>query len=146
MVVGASESSFTVSETGPAEKIGAAVVVTSQESVLVPSVVTAPSTQPVFVNAEAPKPCQVTVGALVYQPFDPFGLAGETCAQTKPVPFRPGPVIVGLLVVFAPPAGKAVSNHCGKNWSSRALHDALGVGSQSRKACSSCGSVMLPPP
>ena len=86
-----------------------------------PSVATAPSTQPVFVNAEAPKPCQVTVGALVYQPFWPFGLAGATCAQTKPVPFRPGPVIFGLLVVLAPPVGYAVSNHCGKNWSSRCV-------------------------
>jgi hypothetical protein len=111
-----------------------------------PSVVTAPSTQPVFVNAEAPKPCQVSVGALVYQPFWPFGLAGETCPQTNPVPFSPGPEIFGLLVVAAPPAGKAVSNHCGKNWSSRWLHDALGVGSQSRKTDSSCGSVMFPPP
>ena len=96
---------MTVSETGPAEKTGAEVVVTSQESVLMPSVVTAPSTQPVFVNAEAPKPCQVSVGALRYQPFSPLGLAGETCPQTKPVPLRPGPVICGLLVVFAPPVG-----------------------------------------
>ena len=52
----------------------------------------------------------------------------------------------GLFVVFAPPAGKEVSNHCGKNWSSRSLHDALGVGSHSRKTSWSCASVMLPPP
>ena len=76
----------------------------------------------------------------------PFGLAGVTVAQTKPVPFRPGPVICGLFVVFAPPVGYAVSNHCVKNWSSRALHDALGTGRWLRKTCSSCGSVMFPPP
>ena len=39
--------------------------------------------------------------------------------QLKPLPSRPGPVICGLFA--PPPAGYAVSNHCVKNWSSRAL-------------------------
>src|SRR5262249_61012736 len=69
LVAGATESSLTVSETGPEVRIGAALVVTEHASVKVPSVATGPSVQPVFVKAGAPKPCQVTVGALVYQPL-----------------------------------------------------------------------------
>src|SRR5689334_13343402 len=105
---------MTVSETGPDVRIGAAAVVTSHDRVTTPCSVIGPSLQPVLTTAGAPKPCHVTVGSLVYQPFAPSGAAGTTCPQTKPVPFRPGPVIAGLLDVFAPPVGNAVSNHCVK--------------------------------
>ena len=78
---------------------------------------------------------------LLYQPFWPSGPAGETAAHVKPGPFRPGPVIWGLLPA---PLGYAVSNHCVKNEVSRALHDALFTGRCWRKMSSSCGSVMFP--
>ena len=59
----------------------------------------------------------------------------------KPGPFRPGPVICGLLPA---PLGYAVSSHCVKNEVSRALHDALFTGRCWRKMSSSCCSVMFP--
>ena len=74
----------------------------------------------------------------------PFGLAGVTLPQGKPGPFRPGPVSCGLFGVFAPPLGYGVSNHCVKNWVSRALHDALFTGRWPRKTSSSCGSRDVP--
>jgi hypothetical protein len=136
VTTGALESCFTVSETAPEDRTGSIVVVTEHERVTTPSS-TAPSAQPVFAKGCPPKPCHVTETSPVYQPFFPVGLTGFSCAQTNPVPLRPGPVIAGLFVVFRPPAGNAVSNHCGKNWSSRALHEALGTGSQLRKTASS---------
>jgi hypothetical protein len=146
VTTGGVASCLIVSETAPDVRIGVVVVVTEHDRVITPSAVIGPSSQPSFVTPGVPKPCQVTETLPVYQPFLPSGAAGETCAQTNPVPLSPGPLIFGLFVVFAPPVGKAVSNHCGKNWSSRWLHDALGTGSCPRNTSSSCCSVIEPPP
>src|SRR5580765_3809929 len=113
-----------------------------------PSVETVSSTQPFFVAVWAAgtvgKPDHAIETGLLYQPFDPSGLAGVTAPHGKPGPLSPGPVSCGLL--RPAPLGYAVSNHCVKKSVSRELQDALCTGRWLRKTSSSWGSVMFFPP